>query len=254
MDKIKVGEKEYTEEELATLVSQGEDYTTKTQKLAEDRQLMDSQSKRLQQLADIDEYCTKHPDVRESINKYVEKDIEKRYGVRPDGTQVPPQRNYTNVGQSDYTPAGPGADMYNDEEEVPKAGMSREEITAMLDERDRRRDANQTNKEVQTEIMRQDDQLKKMGYTEEERKKVVAFGQQKRMWPLDAAQSLAFNKSLPDRFHEEPKNDDPPPVNILKGQPGSGFDIPEPEKELIKFGGDPGEMLRAKAKNLILEE
>ena len=60
---------------------------------------------------------------------------------------------------------------------------------------------------------------------------------------------MVFSGDVPDRIKKKDKSleeEEVAKLKLLKGNSGSGYDIVEPEKELIKYGGNPGAMLRAK--------
>lgn len=267
MEKIKIGDKEYTQEELRKAIDMSSDYTQKTQKLSEEKQMLESEMARVKNLKELDDYLMKHPETAQVVNKTIADDVKKRYGYDFDtqsGQSQPsvarnqqarqrPTSN-TNVGYSDYTPTANQNYSDDDLDDEPEY-ITKKDLEAKLQDVERKVEMKQQQQQITAEINKQGDQLKKMGYVNEEIQKILQTAKQKNMWPLDAAQNLAFNKVVPDRFHQQETSEENKGVKILKGQAGSGFELPDDEKELIQYNNDPSELLKEKyAKNLIKED
>lgn len=296
-DKITINGKEFDSDDVEKLMSQGDDYTKKTQALSDREKTLDGEFENLKEYQELDKYIKQHPDFAPNLNTFIKKDIAQRYGYgSPEGNnRANPnpagQQNKTNVGGSMYTPdpnaggeniAGgeypngytPPGDNPNPEDKP----LSRKEMAAMLDERDAVRDAKSRDenmrKELGTRLSVEYNDLEKKGYNKEELQQVVETAKKSNKFFIETAKVMAFDGVLPDRF----KAAAPPPNNggvgvvgrkfegdiphgqvpagfvPLKGSPGSGFDLPDPEKDLVKYGNDPGEYLRANPDKFIIKE
>ncbi|MBM4241688.1 MAG: hypothetical protein FJ150_08525 [Euryarchaeota archaeon] len=250
MGKITIKGKEWDEDELLAEISKADDYTQKTQKLAEERQVIDSEKLRLKDLMDLDEYRRAHPDFDANLRKFVTSDVEKRYGNKSQ-----PGQNFTNVSPSDYSAGSPSDEGYEDE---PKY-ITEKDLKTYLDDVEKRveakNEAKSKEKEVNSEIGRQYNFLQAKKYSKDEINVIMGFAQQNGMWPINAAETLAFRKVVPDRFHEpDPQIVDPKDVKILKGDSSSGFELPDPEKDLIAYGNDPAEYMRANIDKFVKKE
>lgn len=275
MEKIKIGEQEYTPEELKEAIEKSADYTGKTQKLADEARALEAEKNRLQSLAQVDDFLQKNPDTRQRVNQIISEDLKTKYGydVPVQGTQPqqqpqPGPKKRVNKPQAqqpqqdfgyspDYTPTAQNySDDFDDDEPeyVTKKDMEKL-MHERLNQTKQELSMQQQRQQLDAEMQRQHDQLKKMGYVDAEVQKVLQTAQQRGMWPLDAAQNLAFNRTIPDRFHEPPpKKDEGSGIKIMQGQAGSGYELPEVEKELIEHDNDPGELLRAKYLNKLIKE
>lgn len=281
-DKVTINGKEYDSDEVAKLISQGEDYTKKTQALSEKENLLGVEVENLKEYKELDNYLKQHPDFAPKLNKFIKSDVAERYGQTPTGGGSPAgqggqsNQNLSGVQGSDYTPA-PSGENINDggggypTGYIPGQGtgplvkpedkpMTRKEFEEAMAEKDRKTQVENTNKDINVRLSKEYEVLREKGYTEEEMKKVVSFAQKNSRWFVESAKQLAFDGQVPNRFKPEGPpvlgdKDTIPPKGFspLKGQPGSGYDIPDPEKDLVKYGNNPAEYLRAHPEKFIKE-
>jgi vacuolar-type H+-ATPase subunit I/STV1 len=263
-DKMKIGEKEYDQEELARLISQGEDYTQKTQALADKEREVEAKKAVLKSYEDLDEYMKQHPDFAPKLNQFIKKDISERYGYRDPEVNAPQKAqanrsrgNYTNVYAGDYS--GAGADDLDlntgDDNNDADKPLTKAELAKILAERDKLYQMNDTNKEVNKRLREEYEMLRTKGYTEDEIKRVASTAQKSSRWFVETAKQLAFDGVIPDRFKK--KDEEPKPGEgfaPLKGQSASGFELPDEEKDLVKYGGNPIEWLRDHSDKLLKKE
>lgn len=298
-DKVTINEKEYDSDDVEKMISQGQDYTQKTQALSDKEKTLDGEFENLKEYKELDKYIKQHPDFAPNLNKFIKTDVARRYGYsNPEGNNQPNQNqnagqygqggDNTNVGNSMYTPgpAGEGDNIANNnypDGYVPPGGdtdrninpedqpMTRKEMVAILDARDTKSRNEAQTKDLNTRLSTEYQDLEKKGYNKEELQQIVQTAQKNGKFFTETAKLMAFDGNLADRFKEAPAppvgdgggkkfEGDIPPGQIpagftpLKGNSGSGFDLPDPEKDLVKYGNDPGEYLRQNPEKFILKE
>lgn len=226
MSGIKIGDKEYTEDEALELVQKGEDYTKKTMDLAEQKKALDGETEYMKTLRGMDQYANTHPEFKSKMEAIIEEE-----------RAISEGRPYTPQGNDD------GDQGANSEEEY----VSKTELKNILKQDREDRQAEDNKKSVQTQVFSDMEVLRKRGYTKEELTKIGATASQSNRFPLEIAERMAFRDEIPNRFLEKKKEEnesDEEKLKLLKGKPGSGHEMSTDEKEFIQSGGDPGEMLK----------
>jgi len=245
MGNIKIGGKEYTEEEALELVQKGEDYTAKTMKLAEDKKAVDAKREYLKTLEGIDQYAQTHPEFNRKLTALIQEESAKARGVP-----------FVNAGDESQSPNldqgfDPGKAVANDDESeyVSKAEL-KTILSTVTQEQEQKFATREAQKEMESRVKKEFEDLRSRGYTKEELVKIITVAKQNSRFPIETAESMALKNEVPNRFTKKEEGDaggeTGEKVKLLKGKSGSGFALDKEEEEYIKSGGDPGELLKQK--------
>lgn len=225
MGNVKIGEKEYTEEEALELVQKGEDYTKKTMDLAEQKKALDGETDYMKALRGMDQYANTHPEFKAKMDAIIEEERATSEG-----------RPYVPVDTQNRD-----QDADSEEEFVSKT-----ELANILKKDREERQVEDNKKSVQNQVFKDMEELRSKGYTKEELTKIGQIASQNNRFPYEIAERMVFRNEIPNRFMKDEKKEetDEEKLKLLKGSSGSGHEMSDDEKEYIQTGGDPGEMLR----------
>jgi len=231
-EKIKIGDEEYTIDEIKAGMMKNEDYTRKTQQLAEEKRMLEANAENVKDLIELQRYAAERPELRSKLEEIMRAEQAKLAGV----------------------PYSSESDDEDDEEDEPK--LSPKKIEAMMEERVQKAlmayENQQRSKKMQENFNKEITELKNRGYTPEELAIIAEYGKAKQMIsPKDAANSLIVQEKISNKYK---KKEEPAPAPILAGKAASGFDIENPEEELLKYDGDPAALLKAKADKFIIKD
>lgn len=236
MTKIKIGDKEYSEEEALKLVQQGEDYTKKTMGLAEEKKNLDSRAEYLRNLEGMDQYAETHPEFKAKLVKLVRDESAAAEGI----PGVSPQS------EQDFDA---GKAVVGSEGEEPEY-VSKKELKSILSnvvkEQDDKHKVADNQKELNRRVNGEFESLRAKGYTQEELIKIATVAKQNDRFPMETVERMILHEQVPNRLKKEKEPTEEEKLKLLKGNSGSGFALEKEEVEFIKTGGEPGELLKLK--------
>lgn len=240
-EKITIDGVEYDVDKLKESIGKAEDYTQKTQKLAEERRALEERSRTVEAYENLFNYAESEPNFKKKLEKLIQVEQKKVQGLLSED-------------DSDDDEFDVGSDYL----EEPTKGKKKPKVATQDDIQKAVQEAVgkvltiQQQEKLQENLVREFDELHKTGYTQDELNKVIAYAKSRGVSsPRLAVDAMIGAELLPNRFKKKQEED---PVPLLKGRSASGFDIPDPEKELVKFNGDPAEMLKANLDKLFIEE
>jgi hypothetical protein len=249
MDKVKVGENEYTQEELEDLISKASDYTKKTTDVAEKARMVEERLAAANELVAIQQYAQANPQFKNELDSLFEKEIKRAQGIPVDDDVDDDDEEDED---ETYNPYSPPRKPKKTSKKPKEPVVTVSQLKNVVQNLQQSFKMEQQNNAMATQISNEFDQLAKTGFTREE---LIRIGEESKAtgrMPMEIAERFAFRGVLPDRFHKKPEPEDKP--TIMKSQPSAILGIEDVDAELAKFGGDPAAMLLEKGRGKLFKE
>ena len=243
MGTIKINGEELDEALASELISKGKDYTKKTMELSEMRRQLEAASSEVAQLKILKDYADANPEFNKKMFMLLEKQ-KKLDAARAAGISLDDEEEDEDIDDSDedaivYSPN----QKKSKKEKVVTVKQMQSIIANLTSQLENKHNLEKQNEYINSRIEKDFDTLKSLNYSKEELVKIGEMSKKENKFPLEMAEIMAFRRDIPDRFHQENKQEKA--VTIMKPESSAVLGFDNIEEELSKHRGDPRSLLEA---------